>query len=154
LYEQGKAGASRQSLLKYVLKNFNVSEDEKVVNMHLRMALKIGLEKGLILQTSGQGASGSFKLNTQVASAGSAKATVKKPTAAAATKKPKTVAAATVMPKKGSVGSSKAKKYTVKDAAKPKTAPKKVTLAKAQATTAKVAKPKVTKAAVSKAKKK
>ena len=167
MYEQGQ-GASRQALLKYVMKNFSLGQDEKAVNSHLKLALKSGLEKGLLVQSTGKGATGTVKLGKRAPIAGPAKAaTTKKPKAAAAVKKPKTTAAKvsktkkTVKPKKVSLGSSSAKakkpsltkKFTAKVAPKSKVAPKKAAAAKPKATKAKVAKPKVTTAAVGKAKK-
>ena len=146
LFEQGKA-ASRQALLKYILKNFKLGQDEKAVNTHLKLALKSGLEKGLLVQTTGKGATGSVKLSKNAATA-SKTATAKKPKAATAVKKAKatTAKAATtkkaVKPKKVSLGAAKAKKV----------APKKTAAAKPKATKASV-KSKVTKPAAGKAKK-
>jgi len=157
--EQGSSG-SRQALLKYVMKNYNVGQDEKSVNTHLKLALKSGLEKGLLMQTTGTGATGSVKLSKK--GPGAKTAAAKKPTAV---KKPKATAAKasaakkTVKPKKVSLGTAKAKKpsltkkSTAKVAARPKVAPKKAAAAKPKAPKAKAAKPRVTKAAAGKAKK-
>ena len=165
--EQGK-GASRQALLKYMMKNFSLGQDEKAVNVHLKLALKTGLEKGLLLQTTGKGAMGSVKLNKEAlkpAKPAAKAATAKKPKAATAVKKPKATTAKaaatkkTLKPKKVSLGTAKAKKpsltkkATSKVVAKPKVAPKKTAAAKPKATKAKLVKPKVTKAAAGKGKK-
>ena len=153
MFEQGKS-ASRQALLKYMMKTFNLGQDEKAVNSHLKLALKTGLDKGLLVQTTGKGATGSVKLNKNAVTAGPAKAaTAKKPKAATAAKKPTVAKAATakktVKPKKVSLGTAKAKKpsltkkSTSKVVAKPKMAPKKAVAAKPKA---KAAKPKISKA--------
>jgi len=175
VYKQGRV-ASRQALLRFIMTNYSFTQDEKKVNTHLRLALNVALEKGLLLQWTGKGASGSVKLNTQAVTAGSTKAaTAKMPKAAPAVKKPKTTTAAkvssiqkVVKPKQISLGSgagkakkplklakkpSLTKKSTVKVVTKPKSAAKKATAAKPKAAIAKVAKPKVTKAAAGKAKK-
>ena len=169
LCEQGK-GASRQALLKYLMSNFSLGHDEKAVNSHLRVALKSGIEKGLLVQSTGKGLTGSVKLSKGAVKKATKVTAVKKPKATAAAKKPKATAAKrpttkkAVMPKKVSLSaSSKAKKplsrssltkaTKAKVSAKPKAAPKK-TAAKPKATKAKVvAKPKVTKAAAGKVKK-
>ena len=160
LCEQGR-GASRQALLKYMMQNFKLGQDEKAVNSHLKLALKSGLEKGLLVQSTGKGVTGSVKLNKKGVGAGPAKAaTAKKPKAV---KKPKATHAKAAKktlkkPKKVSLGTAKAKKpsltkkSTSKVLAKPKVGPKKSAAAKPKATKAKL-KPKVTKAAVGKGKK-
>ncbi|XP_042893539.1 histone H1E-like [Penaeus japonicus] len=56
-----RTGSSRQAILKYILTKYELS-DEKVVGVHLRLALRKGLELGLLEQVKGTGASGSFKL--------------------------------------------------------------------------------------------
>lgn len=179
---QGK-GASRQALLKYMMKNYTLGNDEKSVNTHLKLALKTGLEKGLLVQSTGKGATGSVKLGKKTPTQA---APAKKPKTAAAAKKPKASSAKVsgsklaAKPKKVSLSSStaKAKKPSVtkKSSAKvvsqkaklatkkspgkvaPKktkvlSATKKVAAAKPKGAKAKVAKPKVTKAAAGKAKK-
>jgi len=161
---QGKT-ASRQALLKYMMKNYSLGQDEKAVNVHLKLALKSGIEKGLLVQSTGKGAMGSVKLNKSAASPAAKPAAAKKPKAAAAVKKPKATTAKaatskkTVKPKKVSLGIAKPKKPTLtkkatsKVTAKPKVAPKKTAAAKLKATKAKLVKPKVTKAAAAKGKK-
>jgi len=171
LCEQGKT-ASRRTLLNFMMKNFNLGQNEKRVNLHLKLALKSGLEKGLLTQISGKGATGSVKLNKQSGTAGSVTAG---PSIAAIAKKPKVTAAAVktkattskavstnkiVKPKVVSLNSNaaKAKKpsLTKKSASrlvdKPKAAPKKA-LCKPKATKTKVVKPEVTKTVVGNVKK-
>lgn len=132
-----RGGSSRQALLKYIRKNFDVGNDEKTVNNHLKLALRAGVKNGTLKQSKGTGASGSFRLG-EVKKAAPKKPKAKKPTAVkkAAPKKPKTKKAAT--PKK-----TKVKKE--KKAAKPKKpkTPKKVKSPKKT----KAAKPKKTKPA-------
>lgn len=57
-----RGGSSRKALLKYIMDNFQVGKDEKVVNTHLKMALKSGVKNGALKQTKGTGAAGSFRL--------------------------------------------------------------------------------------------
>ena len=172
LCEQGKT-ASRRTLLNFMMKNFNLGQNEKRVNLHLKLALKSGLEKGLLTQISGKGAAGSVKLNKQSVTAGSITAgssigaIAKKPkvTAAAVKKTNATTSKAVstnkiVKPKVVSLNNNaaKAKKpsLTKKSASrlvdKPKAAPKKA-LCKPKATKTKVVKPEVTKTVVGNVKK-
>jgi len=149
--------------------NFSLGQDEKAVNSHLRVALKSGIEKGLLVQSTGKGLTGSVKLSKGAVKKATKPTAVKKPKTTAAAKKPKATAAKAltsrkaVTPKRVSLSaSSKAKKPLSKSSlkkatktkmsAKPKAAPKKT--AKPKATKAKVVgKPKVTKAAAGKVKK-
>ncbi|KAI0233309.1 Histone H1-delta, partial [Lamellibrachia satsuma] len=62
-----RGGSSRQAILKYILKNFNVAEDECVVNHHLKMALKAGVKNGALKQSKCFGASGNFRLGDKAA---------------------------------------------------------------------------------------
>ena len=135
-----RGGSSRQAILKYIVKNFKVGNDEKVVNTHLKTALKSSVVNGSLKQSKGTGASGSFKI-------GEVKKVVKKPKKVT---KPK---AAVTKPKAKKV--TKAKKESVstkKAAAKPKKAaaakPKKA----AAATPKKQIKPKKAAATPKKAK--
>ena len=57
-----RSGSSRQAVLKYIMKNFDVGKDEKVINQHLKMALRAGVKNGGLKQSKGTGASGSFRL--------------------------------------------------------------------------------------------
>lgn len=112
-----RGGSSRQAILKYILANFCVSKDEKTVNNHLKLALQAGVEKGVLKQAKGTGATGSFKLNTALKSEDKPKAKPSK------VKKPKTPAKATA--KKTSPTKKAASKKP--RAAKAKTASKKTT---------------------------
>ena len=78
---QERGGSSRQAILKYICKHYNVGKDEKVVNQHLKMALRAGVKNGNLKQSKGTGASGSFRLGEKKAE--------KKPKKKAAAKKPK-----------------------------------------------------------------
>jgi len=62
-------GSSRQAILKYIMANFNVGSDAKLVNSRLKLALKRGLQAGVYKQSKGSGASGSFKLGDKKAEA-------------------------------------------------------------------------------------
>ena len=57
-----RGGSSRQAILKYILANFNVGTDAKVVNTHLKIALRNGVKNKSLKQSKGTGASGSFKV--------------------------------------------------------------------------------------------
>ena len=57
-----RGGSSRQAILKYILKNFDVGKDEKAVNSRLKLALRAGVKNNGLKQAKGSGASGSFKL--------------------------------------------------------------------------------------------
>ena len=67
LYFQERGGSSRQAILKYIVKHYNVGKDEKVVNQHLKMALRAGVKNNSLKQSKGQGASGSFRLGEKKA---------------------------------------------------------------------------------------
>ncbi|XP_064595764.1 histone H1-delta-like [Liolophura sinensis] len=77
-----RGGSSRSKILKYIVTNYKVG-DEKTVNTHLKLALKSGVQSGMLKQTKGTGATGSFKLGE---AAKKAPTKPKKP----ATKKPAT----------------------------------------------------------------
>lgn len=130
-------------------------------NSRIKLGLKSLVSKGILVQTKGTGASGSFKLNKKAAS-GEAKPQAKKAGAAKA-KKP---AGAAKKPKKatGAATPKKAAKKTPKKAKKPAAAavtkkvaksPKKakVTKPKKVKSASKAVKPKAAKPKVAKAKK-
>ena len=62
-----RGGSSKKALLKYIAANYKI--DAKIANHHLKIALKNGLKSGLFKQSSGIGASGSFKLGDNKKSA-------------------------------------------------------------------------------------
>jgi histone H1/5 len=105
-----RGGSSRQAILKYIMKNFKVGNDENVVNTHLKMSLRAGIKNASLKQSKGTGAAGSFRLGEEA----------KKPKKVAA-KKPKKAPAAKKSPKKA--GAKSPKKLVKKPAAakKPKT---------------------------------
>jgi len=55
-------GSSRQAILAYVVENYKVKGEDKLVAMLLKQALKRGVKSGFLKQTKGVGASGRFKL--------------------------------------------------------------------------------------------
>ncbi len=67
--------------MKYICKHYNVGKDEKVVNQHLKMALRAGVKNGNLKQSKGTGASGSFRLGEKKAEKKPKKAAAKKPKA-------------------------------------------------------------------------
>ena len=130
-----RGGSSRQAVLKYIMKNFNVGKDEKVVNQHLKLALRAGVKNGGLKQSKGTGASGSFRLGEAAKKVPTPKK-VKKPKAAKPkkakspkkatkpkkAKSPKKVATPkkTKSPKKATAKPKKATAKPKKAAAKPK----------------------------------
>jgi hypothetical protein len=56
-----RSGSSKEAILKYISANFQI--DPKPVNQHLKVAPKNGIKNNAFKQTSGVGASGSFKLS-------------------------------------------------------------------------------------------
>lgn len=101
----GRSGASRQSIQKYVKKNYKVGDN---VDVQIKLALKRLVASGMLHQIKGIGASGSFRLTKPEGS--------KKPSKTPASVKPKK-AAKPPKPKK----SVKPKKVT-KTPEKPKKA--------------------------------
>jgi histone H1/5 len=118
-----RGGSSRQAILKYIVKNFKVGNDENVVNTHVKMALRAGVKNASLKQSKGTGAAGSFRLGEE---AKKPKA-VKKPKAAAAAKKP----AAKAKSATGVKSPKKVVKKTTAAAAKKPKADKPVKKAKA-----------------------
>ena len=57
-----RGGSSRQKIIKHIGSNFKVGEGFET---HVKLALKRGVTKGVLIQTKGTGASGSFKLAKQ-----------------------------------------------------------------------------------------
>lgn len=110
-----RGGSSRQAILKYIAKNYNVGHDEKVINQHLKMSLRAGVKNGSLKQSKGSGASGSFRLG---------EAAKKSPAKAKKVMKPK---AAKPKKAKKPAGEKKAKSPKKKSPKKAKDAkPKKV----------------------------
>lgn len=147
-----RGGSSRQALLKYLMANFSVGEDSKVVNSHLKIALRNGVTKETLKQSKGTGAAGSFKLGEKPKVEKKPKA--KKPVTETKAKKPKAKKPETKKPatkktpvKKAKKPTAAAKKPATKKATKPKKTPvKKAKVAKSPAKKTKTAKPKKEKA--------
>ena len=135
-----RGGSSRLAIFKYIVANYNFGKNETVVNTHLKMALRSGVEDGSLKRTKGTGAMGSFRLGEKAAPK---KAVAKKPKAAVAKKAKspkKAVQKATKSPKKAAAKKSIVKK--TKSPAKAKKPASKVTTPKAAAKKPKAAKPK------------
>jgi histone H1/5 len=154
-----RGGSSRQAILKYILKNFQVGNDEAVVNKHLKAALKGGVKNKTLKQSKGTGASGSFRIGEKPVEKKAPKKKpakkaakpkkAKKPKAAGTPKKAKSPKKLTKKAKPSSAAAAKKPKAAA--AKKPKTdKPKKAAAAK-KPKTAKAAKPKTAKAAKPKA---
>jgi len=65
-------GSSRQAIVKFIVANYKL--EEKSVNQHVKLVLKNGVKSGNIKQSSGVGASGSFKLGDNIKNAEKLKA--------------------------------------------------------------------------------
>ncbi|CEF62335.1 Histone H1.0 [Strongyloides ratti] len=62
-----KKGSSKPAILKYIKAHYNLGDKNiNSVNLHIKQALKKGLTSGILKQTSGNGASGSFTVITKV----------------------------------------------------------------------------------------
>ncbi|XP_033115086.1 histone H1.1, embryonic-like [Anneissia japonica] len=117
-------GSSRQAIAKYIQANYSVDTN---MNVHLKMALKRGVESGKLAQPKGTGASGSFKLNQAAAKADAA--------AKAKKEKAKKKAAADKEKKAAKKATKKAKKPAAKKSTKKATktkSPKKEKKSKSQ----------------------
>ncbi|KAK6164968.1 hypothetical protein SNE40_023775, partial [Patella caerulea] len=115
-----RGGSSRQAILKYVMANYKVGSDLNMANSRVKTALKNGVKSGVIKQSKGTGAAGSFKLGDVKAEKPKVKKAAKKSPAkkTAAAKKPKAKKAA---PKKAATP-KKAKATGAKKTVKPKKA--------------------------------
>lgn len=135
VHDASRSGASRQSIQKYVRKNYKVGDNADV---QIKMALKRLVASGMLRHTKGIGASGSFRLTKPEDS----KKPIKAPVAAKPKKvaKPKPKKAA--KPKKVSKTPEKPKKAAAKKVKKvaKKAAPAKAK--KAPVKKSKAAKPK------------
>ena len=59
-----RRGSSRQAILTYICKNYKM-ENTKMVNSHLKLALRAGVKSNAFKHAKGTGASGSFKLGDE-----------------------------------------------------------------------------------------
>lgn len=100
-------GSSRQAIHKYIVSNYSVGTDAKVVGTHLKLALKRGVDTGAIKHVKGTGASGSFKANPEAKKKKEKKP--KKPSAAKKAKASKPKKAKASKPKKAKTTDSPAK---------------------------------------------
>ena len=146
-----RGGSSRQAIVKYIMKNYNVGDNATAVNSRVKTALKAGVKAGTLKQAKGTGATGSFKIGEKPkAEKKPKKQVVKKPKSPAkkAIKKPTTPKKATkkAAEKKPAVKKTAAKKAAPKKtAAKPST-PKKTAAKKSTPKKTAVKKPAVKKA--------
>ncbi|TKR80225.1 hypothetical protein L596_014331 [Steinernema carpocapsae] len=124
-----KNGSSKAAIFKYICSNFSVGDNQIQINSHLRQALKRQTTSGFLKQTSGSGASGSFRVAEKAAKKVAKKPVAVKPkkTAALKNEKKAPVAKKSVAkipsPKKATGEKKTAKKPAIeKKAAKPKVA--------------------------------
>lgn len=109
-HDASRSGASRQSIQKYVKKNYKVGDN---VDVQVKLALRRLVASGMLRHTKGIGASGSFRLTKPEDSKKPSKAAAK-PKKAVKPSKPKKAA----KPKKVSKAPEKPKKATPKKAKK------------------------------------
>lgn len=57
-----RGGSSRQAILAWIKKNFNVGKNDTTINTHLKLAIRRGVKSGALKQVKGKGASGSFRV--------------------------------------------------------------------------------------------
>ena len=139
-------GSSRQAIVKYVMANYKVGNDQKPVNSRVKMALRNGSAKGVLKHVGkGAGANGSFKVAEKAAKAKKAAAAkpkeAKSPKKKPAAKKPAAKKTPAAKKKTAKKAATAAKPKKAKAAAAPKkAAPKKKSPAKKPAK--KTAKPK------------
>ena len=140
-----RGGSSRQAILKYIMSNYNVGKEERVVNQHLKMALKAGVKSSGLKQSRGTGASGSFTLCTAKGSSSKTNTgTPKKRKPASGTKKGKSPKKATRKVAKSSTATKKPAAKKLKSPAKSKKAVRKVSKTTAAKKPKSAAKPKKT----------
>lgn len=130
VHDASRSGASRQSIQKYVRKNYKVGDN---ADFQIKMALKRLVASGMLRHTRGIGASGSFRLNKPDDVKKSVKAPAAKPKKAVKPTKPKKAA----KPKKVAKTPEKPKKAAAK---KVKKVAKKATPVKAKRAPAKKSK--------------
>merc|ERR1712210_65077 len=117
-------GSSRQAIIKYVMANYKVGNDQKPVNSRVKMALRRGTAKGALKHVGkGAGANGSFKVAEKAAKA--KKAAAAKPKKAKSPKK-KPAAKKPAAKKTPAAAKKTVKKATAAKPQKAKAAPKKV----------------------------
>ncbi|KHJ75879.1 linker histone H1 and H5 family protein [Oesophagostomum dentatum] len=115
-----RKGASKQAILKYITQKYKVGDNEKQINARLRLALKKGVENGLLKQASGTGAAGRFRLAEKTESTAKPKPKAPKTKKEKSAKSPKKAS----KPKAKSAKSPKKAATPKKAASKPKTAKK------------------------------
>ena len=136
-----RGGSSRQAILKYIMANFNVGKDAKIVNSHLKLALRAGVKNKSLKQSKGTGASGSFRIGESKPAKKPAAKKAKKPKAAKPKKAKKTATKKATGEKKAAKPKAKKPKAAKKPAAKKAVKPKKA----AKSPKKKAAKPKAKK---------
>ncbi len=112
-------GSSRQKIYQYIVQNFKCSPEDDGVKRHMKLALKRMVTAGVIVQSKGVGASGSFKLPAAAKKAAVKKPVAKKPTKPV-TKKPVKKAAATSKKSSAKSKTTAGKKAPAKSPKKPK----------------------------------
>jgi hypothetical protein len=105
-----RSGSSRQAILKFIRENYHVNDK---ANKQVTLCLKRLVDKNVLIQTRGQGGSGSFKLNKDKGEPKKPRGAAKKPAAKPAAKKTET------KPRKPRAGKDQADGKARKPKAKP-----------------------------------
>ncbi|KAE9419101.1 hypothetical protein Angca_002274, partial [Angiostrongylus cantonensis] len=121
-----RKGASKQAILKFIVQKYEVGDNERQINARLRVALKRGVQSGLLTQASGTGAAGRFRL----AEKSGHEATTEVPRKPKVKSKAKPKESVTAMKKEKS---SSSPKKAAKPKAKSAKSPQKITMKKAAA---------------------
>nr|ACO10257.1 Histone H1-delta [Caligus rogercresseyi] len=118
-------GSSKHAIVKYIMSNYKVGDNDKHINTRVKLALKSGATEGVLKQVKGTGASGSFRVTDKSKKEPTKKASPKKKP----TSPKKSPAKKTDLKKKTtSVKKTPTKKSTTKKASPTKKTPvKKVT---------------------------
>ncbi|KAI6208486.1 Histone H1-delta [Aphelenchoides besseyi] len=58
-------GSSRQAIVKYMMKNFSLSDNSKTVNGQVSKVILAALDDKILIQMSGTGAKGSYEVNAE-----------------------------------------------------------------------------------------
>ncbi|KAE9415864.1 hypothetical protein Angca_009913, partial [Angiostrongylus cantonensis] len=126
-----RKGASKQAILKFIVQKYKVGDNEKQINARLRLALKRGVQSGLLTQASGTGAAGRFRMAERSSHEAAAKI-AKKPKVKSKAK-PEAGAAAIPNKKLKKEKSSSSPKKATRPKAKSAKSPQKVVMKKAAA---------------------
>ncbi|XP_040564828.1 putative histone H1.6 [Lepeophtheirus salmonis] len=122
-------GSSKHAILKYIMANYKVGDNDKHINAHVKIALKSGSSDGVLKQVRGNGAAGSFRVTDKKKN--TSKSSPKKAKVASSTiKKDSSVKKSPVTKKTSNKKTKTVDKKTPKKVAVKKPAPKKTPVKK------------------------